>query len=415
MPLNKIILAMYLLHFILYSYLNVLYVAGFPLRSLVIVLTGMLVIASQYKIVKCLGIVNYIYIAFAVLGLIMSIVNDQSLSLIIDGELKLFQSYLVILVSYYILEEFGFKLLGIAVLIIVLPTALVGILQGFNIEPAWALHDAIGRFMNVKVDADFALAQKGRASGLANFAIPQSSLLLSAIFITCYFILAVKNNVKLQYLLLVVNLIFLLAILSSQTRSALGASLITISIIYFKSLNYKQLIPMTAVLVVVVLAFSVLMGDSTDNVDSRIASLGDQSARDKLTLSKYSIELFINEPFGYGFNFDTVKHATTFFTNEKNIFDYGILEKAQYLVPVHNAMAHILITYGFIGLILLFIYIYQMAKFRWYHILFVSSVLLNSSFHNMGILNGDLNIDMIFAIFLYENSLREKIVNLDYG
>lgn len=415
MPLNKIILAMYLLHFILYSYLNVLYVAGFPLRSLVIVLTGMLVVASKYRIVKSLGIVNYIYVAFAVLGLIISVANDQSLSLIIDGELKLFQSYLVILVSYYILEEFGFKLLGIVVIIIVLPTALVGILQGLNIEPAWTLHDAIGRFMDVKMDEAFQLAQKGRAPGLANFAIPQTSLLLSVIFITCYFVLAVKNNNKLQYLLLVLNLIFLLAILASQTRSALGAALITISIIYFKTLNFKQLIPMIATFIIVAITFSVLSGSTTENVDSRIAGFGDQSARDKLTLSKYSIELFIKEPFGYGFNFDTVKYATTFFTNEKNIFDYGILEKAQYLVPVHNAMAHILITYGFIGLILLFIYIYQMVKFRWYHILFVSSVLLNSSFHNMGILNGDLNIDMIFAIFLYEKNLREKIVNLDYG
>ena len=415
MSLNKIILALFFLHFTLYSYLNVLYIAGFPLRSLVIVLTGALVLVSEYRLVKSLGIVNFIYIALAVLGFIISIINDRSFVLIIDGELKLLQSYLVILVSYYILVEFGFKLLGIVIIIITIPTAIFGILQGLDIDFAWVMHDVISHFMGVEMDKEFLLAQQGRAPGLANFAIPQSSLLLNVIFLTCYFILAVKDNMKLQYLLFILNVIFILAILASQTRSALGAAFITLLIVYLKTLKFKQLLPISITLIILTLVFSVLLGNSPESVDSRLTSLGDQSARDKLTLSKYSIELLAKQPYGYGFSFDTMNYATVFFLNQNTLFDYDVLEKAQYLVPVHNAMAHIAITYGFIGFILLFVYLYQLAKFRWYHILFVSSVLLNSSFHNMGILNGDLNIDMIFAIFLYEKNLRKTIANLEYG
>jgi len=415
MSLNKIIFAMYLLHFTLYSYLNVLYVAGFPLRSLVIVLTGIMVVVSNYKLMGSLGIVNIIYAILATLGLIISLINDRTLSIVIDGELKLVQSYLVILVSYYILVEFGFKVLGISIIILTLPTAIVGILQGLNIDIAWEIHDMLNHFMGVTMDAEFLEAQKGRAPGLANFAIPQSSLLLSIIFLTCYFILAVKGNPKLQYLLFILNLIFVLAILASQTRSALGAAFITIIIVYLKSLKFEKIIPFGLFFLLAFIFFTLVIGDTTDTVDSRLASLGDQSAMDKLTLSKYSIDLFLHQPYGYGFNFDTVKYATPFFLNNNTLFDYDVLEKAQYLVPVHNAMAHIAITYGFIGLILLFIYIYQLSKFRWYHILFVSSVLLNSSFHNVGILNGDLNIDMIFAIFLYEKDLIKQANNLKYG
>lgn len=408
MPLKQIILVLYFLHFILYAYLNVLYVAGFPARSLIIVLTGMIVIASDYRIIKSLGIVNYIYIIFAFLGLTVSLFNEVGLKAIFDGELKLFQSYLVILVSYYILKNFGFKLLGMVIIIIAIPTALIGILQALDFQAALNLHEVLGRLMGNYIK------QKGRAPGLSHFAIPQAGLLLSVIIINCYFVLAVKNDTKLQYILFLLNMIFVLALIASQTRSALGASLIVISVVYFKSLNYKQLLPVGGALFVLVLISIVLLGD-VENSNTRLASLEDQSAKDKLTLYKYSLELFVKQPFGYGFNFNTLTYANSFFLNENTVFDYDVFEKAQYLVPVHNAMAHIVITYGFIGLLFLFYYIYQITKFRWYHILFVSSVLLNSSFHNAGILNGDLNIDMIFAMFLYEKNIRKGIVNSETG
>jgi len=150
-----------------------------------------------------------------------------------------------------------------------------------------------------------------------------------------------------------------------------------------------------------------LMSGSAD-VDSRLVNLDDASAAGRSTLYKYGIELFLQKPFGYGFDFNTVEYAVEYFVNERNIFNYELLEKAQYIVPVHNSILNLMHTYGFAGLLLLGYYLYRLVKGSWYRMVFIVATLVNSLFHNAGILSNDLFMDIVIAVMLYEISQQQS-------
>jgi hypothetical protein len=413
--MKNIIIILYTLHLIFLAYLNNFYLAGLPFRSLLILLCGGLAILNDPEILAKFRKVNIIYAILAITGLVVSIANQVTLGNIVNGELKLLQSYLMVLSSYYIIDKFGFKVLGIIFLGVTGFSAIFGILQWIDLQLAWHVHDLLGELQN-KEQSDEIQSQieevLDRSPGLSLYAIPQTYMLIAAIIINSYFVLKYRDEPLLQALLLMKGTLMLMGIFVTETRSALGAALVIMGLIYLKGFPTKTIILMWPVIIVGVIGYLVSSGGSDS--DSRMMSLDDASAAGRMTLYKYGAELFIRQPFGYGFNFDTVEYATEYFVNQYNLFDYGADEKAQYIVPVHNSILNIVHTYGFIGLLVLFYYVLMLIDGLWYRIVFLLGAFLNSIFHNSGILMNDLFIDIVIAVFLYESYLKQQL-NAKYG
>ncbi|MGB0846422.1 MAG: O-antigen ligase family protein [Thiolinea sp.] len=408
--MHKLIYLLFIIHLIFLAYLNNVYLAGIPFRSFLILLTGALVVLHQKEILADISLINRVYVVLMGLGLLISLVNQVTLGSIINGELKLLQSYLVILVSYYIVANLGFRYLAIAFLLVVLPSAVIGILQGLEVNKAWLLHDMLMNAQNKEISDEIQQQIQealSRPPGLALYAIPQTYMLLSAVIFSSYFVLSEQTESRYQLVLLLLNILLVGGIFASETRSAMGAAVFTLFIVYLY--RFRSITTMLAALVVVagLMIYFIKTGDSS--LESRLVSLDDQSAQGRKTLYKYGLELFLQRPWGYGFNFDTVEYAHDFFINAQNIFSYGPHEKAHYIVPVHNSLLNLMHAFGTFGLLIFCYYIYRLLDGYWYRYVFILGALMNSAFHNAGILSGDLFIDMVIGAFLYESLLKKRL------
>ncbi|MGB3917817.1 MAG: O-antigen ligase family protein [Thiothrix litoralis] len=401
--MRTVILGVFALHFIFLAYLNNVYVAGLPVRSFLILLAGGLVVMRDYTTLFRIGLASKVYLLLAMLGLVVSLANNVTPGNIANGELKLLQSYLMILVSFFVVEQFGFRTLGYLVVGIALPSALVGIMQALDVQFAWKLQGALAGIQNKELSDEIqsqiteALL---RPPGLSLYAIPQTYMLLGALMLNLYLVLQNRYNPRFQMVAVVVGLILAGGIFASETRSAMGAALLMPALIYL-FLFPGRVIPATGLLVLLGGLAFVLLADKA-GIDSRMISLDDASAAGRSTLYKYGTELFLRQPFGYGFNFDTVEYAVQYFVNDQNLFNYDPSEKAHFIVPVHNSILNLVHTFGFAGVFLLVYYVYRLIAGSWYRAVFILGAFVNSLFHNAGILSNDLFMDMVIAVMLYE-------------
>ncbi|WML87588.1 O-antigen ligase family protein [Thiothrix subterranea] len=389
--------------------MNNVYLAGLPVRSFLILLAGGLVFLLDNSVATRLRPVNLIYVLLAILGLVVSLANNVGVGGIVRGEMRLLQSYLLIMVSYFILEQHGFRTLALVILGLALPSALIGIMQGFGVHIAWDFHAMLQEMQNKEISDEMRTQMNevlDRPPGLTLYAIPQTYMLLSAMAINLYLIIKNPAEQHIQWLGLWVCAVLAGGIFASETRSAMGAALVMPGLIYLL-LFPARVIPMAGLAMLLGGIAYLLMSGSAD-VDSRLVNLDDASAAGRSTLYKYGIELFLQKPFGYGFDFNTVEYAVEYFVNERNIFNYELLEKAQYIVPVHNSILNLMHTYGFAGLLLLGYYLYRLVKGSWYRMVFIVATLVNSLFHNAGILSNDLFMDIVIAVMLYEISQQQS-------
>jgi hypothetical protein len=407
--MQKIIFFLFTLHLIFLAYFNNFYVAGLPFRSVLILFSGVLVAFHHKEIFSEIQLVNKLYLILMAYGLLISLINQVEPGKIINGELKLLQSYLVVLCGYYLVRNFGYKALAYMFLLVVVPSAVVGILQALDVHKAWLLHDLVSALQNKEISDEIqsqiteALL---RPPGLALYAIPQTYMLLSAVAFSSYLVLSSASGGRAQTVLLLVNFIILLGIVASETRSAMGAALFILGVVYFYKFRTASVMLLSVLFLAGVMFYLWQVNDA--GIDSRIVSLDDPSAQGRKTLYKYGIELFVQRWWGYGFNFDTVEYAPHYFINALNIFSYGPDEKAQYIVPVHNSILNIMHTFGVLGVVVLGYYLYRLVDGLWYRFIIIAGMLMNSGFHNAGILAGDLFVDMVIAALLYESMLKAR-------
>ncbi|OQX13678.1 MAG: hypothetical protein BWK73_11570 [Thiothrix lacustris] len=401
--MRTVVLGVFALHFIFLAYLNNVYLAGLPIRSFLILLAGGLVIMLDYGVMFRLGVVSKVYALLAMLGLLVSLANSVPSGSIVNGELKLLQSYLMVLVAFFVVEQYGLRMLAYLVIGVALPSALVGIMQGLEVQFAWKLHGILMGIQN-KALSDEIQSQITEAllrpPGLSLYAIPQTYLLLGALILNLYRVLQNRDNPRLQAIALVVSAVLVGGIFASETRSAMGAALLMPALIYLFVFP-TRVIPLAGLLVLLGGVAAVLLADKA-GLDSRLMNLDDASAVGRSTLYKYGTELFLQQPFGYGFNFDTVDYAIDYFINDNNLFHYEPHEKAHYIVPVHNSILNLVHTFGFAGVLLLGYYVYRLIGWAWYRAVFILGAFVNSIFHNAGILSNDLFMDIVIAVMVYE-------------
>jgi hypothetical protein len=200
--LRTFILWLFGLHFIFLAYLNNVYLAGLPVRSFLILLAGGLVLLLDSSVVARLRPVNVIYVLLAILGLVVSLTNNVGVGGIISGEMRLLQSYLLLMVAYFILEQYGFRVLAFVLLSLALPSALIGILQGLGVHVAWEFHAILQEMQNKEISDEMRTQMAevlDRPPGLTLYAIPQTYMLLSAMALMLYWVIKNPANQRAQW------------------------------------------------------------------------------------------------------------------------------------------------------------------------------------------------------------------------
>lgn len=400
--MKYLILLLFVVHLWLLVILNNFYVLGVPFRSLVILLVGGLVFIEGVSYYKDLFFLNVSYFLLVFLGLIISIVNDVSLSVLLSNYLRIIQSYLIIVSGYYLLINFNYKYLAYVFLMIAIPSSVLGVLQFLGVDFAWSIREWLGSLQNKPGSLDigeFFIENKLRPPGLSLFAIQQAYLLFAAMaFALFLYVRAYEKDEKVGLILVSIATIFL-GCLASGTRSAIAAALVLVVITMMK-VEFKKSIFGFVLLVALVGGYQLISGNSEKH-DARVFSLEDESAKGRSTLYKYGLELVITNPFGYGYGFSSKEYATEYFSNERNIFNYDSAEKAQYLVEIHNSVLNIVHVYGLVGFIIFLFFLGKLMAVRWYFFVVIVAYFINAIFHNSGVMSGDLYFDVFISLILY--------------
>lgn len=404
---------------IILASLNNLYFAGIPLRSFLVLAIATLVMLEGSAYFTDLKLLNICYGLMATIGLVISVYNGGLGSEIFNGLMRLLQSYLFIVVAYYLVVNFGPKGVAYPFLLVAIPSALVGLLQYAGLDAAWQIRDLLGSFQNSStVDQlnQLFIEERSRAPGITLFAITQSYLLIASIALTLLLLVRAVSQNKSTFWLFIALLILFLGCIASETRSVLGAAVVMIFLTFLK-VNRSA----TAVVAILtILAGSIVftytqLEKQNDNDGSRLVSLEDQSAKGRFTLYKYGLELALKKSQGYGFGFKSTELATDYFINERNIYEYGHQEKAQFLVEIHNSLLNIIHTYGFLGLLVFLFYVIKLATIRWFFIVVIGSYMIHALFHNAGIMMHDLFIDGVIAVILFYKYQVASISNTQTG
>lgn len=400
--MKYLISILFFFHLWLLVVLNNFYVAGVPFRSLFILLIGGLVFLEGLSYYKNLFLLNVAYILLMLLGLLTSMVNGISASEILSNYLRIIQSYLIIVSGYYLLINFGYKHLSYIFIMIAIPSSVVGVLQFLDVDFAWAVREWLGGLQNKQGGLDiekFFIENRLRPPGLSLFAIQQAYLLFSGLaFALFLFVRAYEKGEKVGFILLSIMILFL-GCLASGTRSAIAACVVLIVITFLKVELRKTIAG--GVFLIVLFGSYQLMNDNFQTNDARVLSLQDESAKGRSTLYKYGLELAFTNPLGFGYGFSTKEYAVEYFSNERNIFDYGATEKAQYLVEIHNSVLNIFHVYGLVGFAVFLVFLWNLVAVRWFFSAVIISYFMNAFFHNAGIMSGDLYFDIFISLILY--------------
>ncbi len=396
------ILSIFVLHMVILTYLNNSYLAGLPFRSYLMVLCGGLVLLEGSHYFTDLKVANLVYGVLAVIGIVVSLYNAAFFPDILRGSIRLFQSWLITICSYYLLINFGYRAILYSILLVAIPSSIVGILQSIDLGFAWDLRAILGGLQNTEtiqvLNADF-VDTRLRPPGLTLFAITQVYLLFTAIALLLVVFCQKMDKNQPVWLVLAVIFILYAGMIASETRSAIGAGAVMIFVTFLK---YRPASTLISSVILAIAAMSIQAYISTNKDDSsRVLSLGDKSAKGRAALYKYGSELAVKKPVGYGYSFDSIKLADEYFMNDRNWFNFNTDETAQFYVAIHNAVLNITHIYGFLGLLIFLTYIFSLAKTNWFFLLVLGSYLINSFFHNAGILNGDLYIDVFIAVILF--------------
>ncbi|CAA6821167.1 MAG: O-antigen ligase [uncultured Thiotrichaceae bacterium] len=413
-PMAYIILIAFFIHLVFLSYLNNFNVAGLPLRSFFVIFCGGLVLLQGSSYVTDLKLLNISYALLSMLGLLVSVINQIDNGVIFAGLFRLLQSYLVIVSGYYLLVNFGYKVIPYTVLAVAVPSAVVGILQAMGMDFAWQIREMLGAVQNTAISHEITevfVNNRSRPPGLLLFAIPQTYLLLTALAMSLFLYIRAYERGEDTHTFLFLTTVVFVGCVSSETRSAIGAAAILILLTFWR-VNFTLLagagIAMTMVLMGSQI-YSAQLPVKTD-AETRVLSFTDDSAKGRMTLYKYGTELVLQSPLGYGYGFNSKEVAPEYFSNEKNIFEYAPTAKVQYLTEVHNALLNITHIYGVIGLAIFVIFVYQLSVVRWFFTFVLVGYLLNAFFHNNGIMLGDLYFDFFISMILYYKYYVNRLI-----
>lgn len=382
--------------------------AGLPIRSILIIVIFLQIIPFVLKVQsnKIITKISVIFILFFVISIVTEIYYAGSIN-IKDSFRFVIQTYIVLIVYLYFFfdEKYKLKVINSFILISFI-SSLVALLQYVGIDFFYQLRYIIGGFPeNQKI----LYLNTYRPPGLSLFALHLAYQNLIGIFLTVY-----MYNLKINKIYLYIGFFLLFIIIITGTRSPIIGLLFSLVLIIILNFHKVKITPVGLLYTFIVIFFIFTLIFYIDSDELRVTRFDNKSATDKLPLLLYGLQLFLDNPLGYGLSFDTTSIASNYFVfiNTLGLNFYAIENLA-----LHNSYINILVCYGIFGFILYLYFLYTIFNLRlhpslkYFKILFLA-YFVNILVHNAGIFYGDLFCLIIFSLLISENINYKKKENI---
>lgn len=302
-------------------------------------------------------------------------------------------------------------------------TLLIAVLQGLEVSAAWefryfvnslqGIGDEVRALDEIDFDAsDGDFDDGSRARGISWSAIHlsyQACLVIGMVFLS-------KVDQRYQPLRLdkfSANIILALAIMSvifSGTRSALIGVVVLPLLYFFWKSKHKLLVSVVAAGLITLIVFVLPLMQEALNL--RVLQAQDSSANMRLPLYLFGAQLFLDQPWGYGWIDQSVYYAQDYWQH------YRHMEGAEsiFLRGLHNYALNIVWVYGVFGLAAIVYLLASMkVSFGPLFLIALAPYFINSLFHNGGVFYGGNYIWVFIGIakYLYDQrvSYRRKLIS----
>ena len=313
------------------------------------------------------------------------------------------QPLLIFLCVFMAIKVLGINFVAKSFLAIAAFSAVVAIFQFAGIDFAWDVRRMFGAIQGDPPDIKEILRRESRPMGIVFTPILFSYHLISA-YVIAY--LMYRHDLLQPRLYAIFVLITLLASAASGTRSLVLGVLVHEGMqlaLRGQLKSYIWLLVMTAVAAGGYLYLETL--------GSRVVSVEDSSAVSRVVLFKFGVQLFLANPFGFGWGVDPGEHAWLFWE------ELSHLPKASavFRLGIHNAFINFLLQYGIFGLATLIVLaVLDLSRAIALFTAFLA-YFINAMFHNAGVFVGDLYFWFAFTIFLYLHEFGDRSASDTYS
>ncbi|MDZ4138771.1 MAG: O-antigen ligase family protein [Erythrobacter sp.] len=362
------------------------WVSGVPVRGLVAgALMCAVLVAYPQRMMQAItkfAPVLWLGAGLALLGAVVSLANGTGLVEIFVAITEVhIQVAITLLVAVVLSDVAGMRVAAMTFVAVIGFSVLIGLLQFIEVEGAWNLREALGRFQDEEVHLKDAFIH-GRPLGLAFSPIQFSThaCLAFAVFaiVREKYQLATWGKAEADFAILVAIGILCMSALISGTRSPiLGAALFML--IYAVRRPGSTLILLVVFGGAIVALIGPLLLEILQTAQPRILRTDDNSATGRESLFTYGLMLFINNPLGYGFEFTPSDHWQKYWQEIYTLTNPSGIRTAE----LHNYLLNMMNVYG-IGLIIFLPLIYALLKRARYVLIFFIPYIIHIMFHNSG-------------------------------
>ncbi|MCG8558925.1 MAG: O-antigen ligase family protein [Hyphomicrobiales bacterium] len=279
----------------------------------------------------------------------------------------------------------------------------VAILQFLGLDFAWTLREILSGLQQEPVELQQWIAARERALGLS-----YSTMNLGYQTISCLLAVLLMCNARLFRAGAFNGFAFfaLLIGIATGVRSLLLAAAAAAVISNVLLLHSDRRDQRFNFIVFVLGAVAVLSLLSAISPELRIFSASDDSAAGRLVLAKLGMNLALDNPFGFGWGFDSRNYYWLYWSQ---LLHYQNADAA-YAHGLHNYFLNLFLTYGALGALVFVIALLATTRQLLLATLVFLPYFLNSFFHNGGPFFGEIYFWFAYALFvyLYDQGLLSK-------
>lgn len=320
--------------------------------------------------------------ALATLGTFVSVVNGAGLEAIIQAVVEVhIQIAVTLLVATIVAEVAGARSSIYVIIAVIGLSAVVAILQFADVDGAWRLREMLGNLQGQKLN-EFGPFINKRPMGLT-----YSPIQLATQFCLAFGAYAVLRNG--EGILtggrnrtdpaIIVAALFLIALsVVTGTRSPILGAAILLALYSARRQGVGLALMLLGGGAIAYFAGTQII-EALQSSQPRVVRVNDDSAIGRLSLIKFGLLLFGDNPLGYGFTFTPSEHWMKFW---RELYDLQGSDDIQ-SKELHNYILNMLNTYG-IGIILVLPLAIGLLRRSSAHLLFFVPYIVHIMFHNSG-------------------------------
>ena len=260
---------------------------------------------------------------------------------------------IAICTMYFVNTEFKLKIFMYTLIFAMSISALVGILQFFNVEFFWKIRETMGISSDSRVGLQ--ILERQRIPGLAYFAIPFSYQLGTIIPLLFGLILSKFTSSPERLHLWIALVLMTVALIFSLTRSAILGCIIGLGVVSYLARGKFQL----SKLITIILIF-LLIVLSSDVIKNRFLK-PDEAALSRIPQTIVAAKIFFSNPMGIGLG-QFQKYSVGYFKKLSHLSGASEILRTS----SHNQFLNTTVYFGIPGLILLMLFYKRLFKSLFY-------------------------------------------------